>query len=42
MTCFEWYDVLWKPSWAPEPSTIGLMWQILYPIIIVTRDAADR
>ena len=32
----SWYDSLEKPSWTPEPSTIGLIWQILYPIILVT------
>ncbi|AMV40189.1 TspO/MBR family protein [Planctomyces sp. SH-PL62] len=31
-----WYDGLAKPSWTPSPSTIGLVWQILYPIILVT------
>ena len=36
MTWMEWYDSLWKPSWTPSPSTIGLIWQILYPIIVVT------
>jgi benzodiazapine receptor len=36
MTWMEWYDNLWKPSWTPAPSTIGLIWQILYPIIVVT------
>ena len=36
MTWMEWYDSLWKPSWTPAPATIGLIWQILYPIIIVT------
>ena len=36
MTWMEWYDSLWKPSWTPAPSTIGLIWQILYPVIIVT------
>ena len=36
MTCLEWYDTLWKPSWTPAPATIGLIWQILYPIIVVT------
>ena len=30
------FDNLAKPSWTPEPATIGLIWQILYPIIIVT------
>jgi tryptophan-rich sensory protein len=32
----EWYDNLIKPSWTPDPATIGLVWQILYPIIILT------
>ncbi len=32
----EWYDALAKPGWTPEPATIGLIWQILYPIIFVT------
>ena len=32
----DWYDSLRKPSWTPEPEFIGLMWQIIYPIIIVT------
>ena len=36
MTWMEWYDSLWKPTWTPAPSTIGLIWQILYPIIFVT------
>ena len=36
MSWMEWYDSLVKPSWTPEPSTIGLIWRILYPIIIVT------
>ena len=36
MSWREWYDSLWKPNWTPEPATIGLIWQILYPIIIVT------
>jgi tryptophan-rich sensory protein len=36
MSWREWYDNLWKPPWTPEPATIGLVWQILYPIIIVT------
>ncbi len=31
-----WYDGLVKPSWTPAPATIGLIWQILYPIIIVS------
>jgi len=36
MSWMEWYETLWKPSWTPAPSTIGLIWQILYPIIVVT------
>ncbi len=36
MTFIEWYDSLAKPAWTPEPAFIGLMWQIIYPIIIVT------
>ena len=31
-----WYDSLVKPSWTPEPQTIGLIWQCLYPIILLT------
>ncbi len=36
MTWKEWYDSLAKPDWTPEPSTIGTIWQCLYPIILVT------
>jgi benzodiazapine receptor len=36
MSFMEWYDSLAKPAWTPEPAFIGLMWQIIYPIIIVT------
>lgn len=32
----EWYNNLIKPSWTPEAATIGLVWQILYPIIFIT------
>jgi tryptophan-rich sensory protein len=31
-----WYQSLAKPVWTPDPATIGLVWQILYPIILVT------
>ena len=31
-----WYNSLDKPSWTPAPSFIGMMWSILYPIIVVT------
>lgn len=36
MTWMQWYDSLAKPSWTPSPSTIGLIWQVLYPAIFVT------
>jgi benzodiazapine receptor len=32
----DWHNSLAKPSWMPAPATIGLIWQILYPIIIVS------
>ena len=31
-----WYDALEKPAWTPEPSTISLIWTLLYPVILVT------
>ena len=36
MTWMDWYNSLEKPNWTPEPSTIGFIWQCLYPIILVT------
>ena len=36
MSWMEWYNSLIKPAWTPEPATIGLIWQILYPIIFIT------
>lgn len=30
-----WYDSLKKPSWTPAGGTIGTIWSLLYPIIIV-------
>jgi benzodiazapine receptor len=30
-----WYDSLVKPSWTPQPSTIGTIWTIIYPLIAV-------
>lgn len=36
MSWMEWYDSLVKPTWTPEPATIGLIWQILYPIIFAS------
>lgn len=32
----EWYDALQKPTWTPSPGTIGLIWQLLYPVILVS------
>jgi translocator protein len=36
MTWLDWYYSLAKPTWTPAPSTIGLIWTILYPIIAVS------
>ena len=36
MTWIEWYNGLVKPSWTPAPGTIGTIWTILYPIIIIS------
>lgn len=36
MNWMDWYDALEKPAWTPAPATIGLIWQIIYPIIAVT------
>jgi len=36
MPWIEWYNALEKPTWTPAPATIGLIWQILYPIILVS------
>ncbi|MHC4996968.1 MAG: TspO/MBR family protein [Planctomycetota bacterium] len=36
MEWIDWYNSLDKPAWTPEPSTIGLIWQVLYPIILLT------
>lgn len=36
MSWMDWYQSLARPSWTPAPATIGLIWQILYPIIAVT------
>ena len=32
----EWYNSLAKPFWTPAPATIGLIWQVLYPVILVS------
>lgn len=36
MNWLEWYNSLVKPDWTPAPGTIGTIWQILYPIILIT------
>jgi tryptophan-rich sensory protein len=36
MNWLDWYNSLAKPSWTPAPSTISLIWMILYPIIVVS------
>jgi benzodiazapine receptor len=36
MNWMDWYQSLAKPAWTPAPTTIGLIWRILYPIILVT------
>lgn len=36
MDWMTWYNSLAKPSWTPAPATIGLIWQILYPIILIS------
>lgn len=35
MDWLAWYNSLAKPSWTPAPATIGLIWQVLYPILLV-------
>jgi tryptophan-rich sensory protein len=36
MNWMDWYNSLTKPTWTPSPATIGLIWQILYPIILIS------
>jgi translocator protein len=36
MSWMEWYNSLVKPSWTPDPSTISLIWMVLYPVIPVS------
>jgi benzodiazapine receptor len=36
MAWTEWYDNLINSSWPPAPSTIGFVWSILYPVIVVS------
>lgn len=34
MNWLDWYNSLAKPAWTPAPSTISLIWMILYPVIV--------
>ena len=36
MPWLDWYNSLAKPGWTPAPSTIGQIWQILYPVILAS------
>ena len=36
MPWIDWYNSLAKPSWTPTPSTISLIWMILYPTILIS------
>lgn len=36
MTWIQWYNALDKPAWTPQPATIGMIWQLLYPVILIT------
>lgn len=36
MTWLDWYNSLAKPMWTPAPSTISLIWMILYPVILIS------
>ena len=36
MPWIDWYNSLAKPSLTPAPSTISLIWMILYPIILIS------
>lgn len=36
MDWIDWYNSLSKPDWTPAPATIGMIWQILYPVILVS------
>lgn len=36
MNTYDWYSQLIKPEWAPEPSIFGIVWPILYAIIVAS------
>jgi benzodiazapine receptor len=35
----DWYHELQKPSWAPADNVYGIVWSVIYPIIIVVNIA---
>jgi benzodiazapine receptor len=35
-TWSEWYKLLNKPTWTPNPGVIGTIWTLLYPIIFIS------
>ncbi|MBC7512465.1 tryptophan-rich sensory protein [Candidatus Saccharibacteria bacterium] len=34
METSNWYEALYKPGWAPPLWVFGVVWSILYPIIV--------
>ena len=32
----QWYESLQKPAWTPDPGTISVIWQVLYPVIFLS------
>lgn len=32
----QWYESLQKPAWTPDPGTISVIWQALYPVIFLS------
>ena len=36
MPWIDWYNTLAKPTWTPAPSTISMIWMILYPVILIS------
>ena len=36
MNWLDWYNSLAKPGWTLAPSTISLIWMILYPVILIS------
>lgn len=36
MDWMEWYQSLHKPAWTPAPAIIGLIWNVLYPVIAIS------